>query len=90
MKKIRFSNKFKKELKLTKKRGKNLSKFNEAMELLEREIDLPETYRDHGLQGKFVGCRDCHIEPDWLLIYRILEDEIVFERTGTHSDLFKK
>lgn len=90
MKKITFSNKFKKELRLAEKRGKNLSKFQEVMDLLECEKDLPEKYKDHKLYGDFLGCRDCHLEPDWLLIYRVLQDEILFERTGTHSDLFKK
>jgi mRNA interferase YafQ len=51
---------------------------------------LPEKFRDHKLQGNFAGCRKCHIEPDWLLIYRIVKNEVIFERTGTHSDLFKK
>lgn len=90
MKKIIFSSRFKKELKLASKRKKDLKKFHEVMELLEHEMDLPKKYRDHGLEGKYLGCRDCHLEPDWLLIYRISESEIIFERTGTHSDLFKK
>ena len=60
------------------------------MDLLEREAALPEKYKDHKLQGNFEGCRECHLEPDWLLVYRVLSDEVLFERTGTHSDLFKK
>ena len=90
MKEIRFSIKFKKELQLVEKRGKNLEKFNKILTLLVHETDLPKKYKDHKLQGKFQGCRDCHIEPDWILIYRVLEGAIIFERTGTHSDLFKK
>lgn len=72
------------------RRGKDVSKLRDVAQMLSERKILPEKYQDHGLQGKFIGCRDCHIEPDWLLIYRILEDEIIFERTGTHSDLFKK
>jgi len=90
MKGIRFSSQFKKDFKLMKKRGKNPHKFNIIISLLTKESELPEKYKDHKLQGNFINCRECHIEPDWLLIYRIIEDNIVFERTGTHSDLFKK
>lgn len=90
MKKIRFSNRFKKELRLMKKRGKNTDKFNEVMSLLSENKSLPERLKDHQLKGNFVGCRDCHLEPDWLLIYRLAENVVIFERTGTHSDLFQK
>ncbi len=90
MKKIKFANRFRKELKLMWKRGKDPKNFCELMDMMRYEIQLPEKFKDHKLQGEFKDFRDCHIEPDWLLIYRILEDEIVFERTGTHSDLFKK
>ncbi|MBP7710094.1 MAG: type II toxin-antitoxin system YafQ family toxin [Rickettsiales bacterium] len=72
------------------KRGKNPSKLQEAASFLLRGEILPEKYKDHKLQGNFEGCRECHLEPDWLLIYRTLKTEILFERTGTHSDLFKK
>ena len=90
MRRIRFANKCKKELRLAQKRGRDLDKFHEVMDLLVREVELPTKYKDHKLQGSFEGCRDCHLEPDWILIYRILKGEVVFERTGTHSDLFKK
>ena len=90
MKKIRFSNQFKKEFRLAGKRKKDLNKFYDLMNLLEHESDLPQKYKDHKLQGNFEGCRECHLEPDWLLIYRVLSDGVLFERTGTHSDLFKK
>ena len=72
------------------KRGKNPNKFDEVMNLLSREQILPQRFKDHQLQGKFTGYRDCHLEPDWLLIYRSTQDAIIFERTGTHSDLFQK
>lgn len=72
------------------KRGKNPNKLHEASSLLLQGLTLPEKFKDHALRGQFEGYRDCHLEPDWLLIYRVLQDEIIFERTGTHSDLFKK
>ncbi len=87
--KIKFANRFKKELELMQKRGKNPNKIAEIIKLLELDAKLPKKYKDHRLQGKFSQFRECHIEPDWLLIYRIEGDSIIFERTGTHSDLFK-
>lgn len=72
------------------KRGRSPQKLQEVAALILSGEALPEKLHDHKLIGNFNGCRECHIESDWLLIYRILEDEIVFERTGTHSDLFKK
>ncbi len=90
MPKVKFSNRFKKELELMVKRGKNPKKFQDVMRMFEVGERLPERMRDHSLQGEFKGFRECHIEPDWLLIYRFLDGDIVFENTGTHSDLFKK
>ncbi|EKY4937501.1 type II toxin-antitoxin system YafQ family toxin [Salmonella enterica] len=57
--------------------------------LIEDKLPLPAIYKDHPLQGDYKGYRDAHIEPDWLLIYKISDTELRFERTGTHSDLFK-
>jgi len=82
-------NRFEKDLKLFKKRGKDLEKLKSIMFLLVNEQNLPKKYRDHVLMGNYEGRRECHIEPDWLLIYRIESKTIIFERTGTHSDLFK-
>lgn len=79
---------FEKDLKLMKKRGKNLSKLKEALELLIEEKPLPLKYHDHWLSGNYSNRRECHLEPDWLLIYFPQKNEIVFERTGSHSDLF--
>lgn len=79
---------FKKDIKKQKKRGKDLAKLQAVIDLLVDGSPLPPTYRDHALVGNWIGFRDCHLEPDWLLIYRILDDEIRLERTGTHSDLF--
>jgi len=83
------SNRFKKDLKLMAKRGKNIKKFVEIANLLAMQIPLPERYRDHQLKGEFKNFRECHIEPDWLLIYRFIDSAVVFERTGAHADLFE-
>jgi len=80
---------FDKDVKLSKKRGKDLSKLRNVMELILEGIRLPQKYNDHWLNGKYSNRRECHVEPDWLLIYKPQDKEIIFERTGTHSDLFK-
>ena len=81
---------FDKDLKKTSRRGKDLSKIRAIMLTLATGQPLPEKNQDHILVGNYAQRRECHIEPDWLLIYKIDEDhnEIIFERTGTHSDLF--
>ena len=80
---------FKRDVKLAIKRGKPIMKLKELMVKLAKEIPIDSKYRDHKLTGNYRNHRECHIEPDWLLIYRITGKEIIFERTGTHSDLFK-
>jgi len=82
---------FKKDVKLAGKRGKDLQKLKAALDLLIAGGELPAPYRDHPLRGNFAGSRDCHIEPDWLLIYTLTENggHVRLERTGTHSDLFR-
>ncbi|MBD5458008.1 MAG: type II toxin-antitoxin system YafQ family toxin [Lachnospiraceae bacterium] len=84
------SNQFKKDLKLAKKRGCKLEHLREVVNLLAQEQKLDAKYHDHGLTGNYRGFRECHIEPDWLLIYRIGQEalELFLFRTGTHSDLF--
>jgi mRNA interferase YafQ len=79
---------FKKDIKRLQKRGKDLAKIKVVIDLLLAQTPLPEKNRDHQLGGNWAGHRDCHIEPDWLLIYKVLDDEVRLERTGTHSDLF--
>lgn len=81
---------FKKDLKAIKKRGYNLSLLNNVVDMLTMGQPLPEKYKDHNLIGNYKGCRECHITPDWLLIYEISEGELILylTRTGTHSDLF--
>lgn len=87
---IVISGKFKKDLKLAKKRGCDVEHLNVVVEQLSSGIPLEEKYRDHVLSGEYAGFRECHIEPDWLLIYRMNQKELVLLlfRTGTHSDLF--
>ncbi len=82
------TNQFKKDIKRALKRGKDLAKLKAVVDLLLAEQPLPPKNRDHPLGGGWAGHRDCHIEPDWILIYKILDAEIRLERTGTHSDLF--
>ncbi len=85
------TNQFKKDIKRIEKRGKNLSKLRAALDLLIEGDPLPPEYKDHPLRGDFADSRDCHIEPDWILIYTLSEkgSHVCFERTGTHSDLFR-
>ena len=85
-----LSNRFKKDLKLISKRGYDLGLLDAVVEKLASGVQLEEKYRDHSLTGHYVGFRECHILPDWLLIYRIEESEIILflSRTGSHSDLF--
>jgi len=87
---IILSNQFKKDLKLASKRGYNLNLLDDVVTKIANGEKLAERNRDHELSGNFVGFRECHIQPDWLLIYRIDNDELILflTRTGTHSDLF--
>ena len=85
-----YTKQFEKDLKLCKRRGKNLEKFKIlACALIAGQTPDP-IHRDHKLVGNYQGRRDCHIESDWLLVYKIDDKRIIFERMGTHSDLFKK
>lgn len=87
-----FTNQFKKDLKLAKKQGKTLSKLLTVIELLANGETLDMKYRDHALTGDYSGTRECHIEPDWLLVYEIRNNVLilVLYRLGSHSELFKK
>jgi mRNA interferase YafQ len=86
---IKFTTTYKKSYKLMKKRGLDLSLLDEVIEMLRLGMVLPEKYRDHELKGKFAGFRECHIRPDWLLIYLIENDilTLTLVDTGTHADL---
>jgi mRNA interferase YafQ len=80
---------FDKDLKRMLRRGKEAEKIKDVIRKLINEERLDEKYRDHLLRGNYKGCRDCHVEPDWILIYRIYGNQIQFLRTGSHSDLFR-
>ena len=71
------------------RRGKDLGKLKKVLESLVKDEKLSQKYRDHVLVGQYKGTRECHIEPDWLLIYELAESEVVLIRTGSHSDLFR-
>ena len=87
---IRPTTRFQKDLKRIEKRGYNISLLTEVIKKLANGEQLPEKNKDHNLFGEYAGCRECHITPDWLLIYEIADDELILylTRTGTHSDLF--
>ncbi len=84
------SNQFKRDLKLAKKRGLRLELLQEVVDTLSMQKSLPDNNRDHALSGNYAGFRECHIQPDWLLVYRINAGELFLflSRTGTHADLF--
>ena len=88
---IEFTGSFKKDIKRAKKQNKELDKLFKVIENIANGEKLDEKYRDHALKGKYEGCRECHVEPDWLLIYEICDDVLVLMlyRVGSHSDLFK-
>ena len=85
-----LTGKFKKSLKLARKRGLDITLLENIVSMLQNNIPLAEKYRDHELKGEYLGFRECHIQPDWLLIY-LKEDGILtltLVDTGTHADLF--
>jgi mRNA interferase YafQ len=84
-----FTRQFEKDLRRMQKRGKDAAKIKALMSRLIRDEPLADKHRDHVLVGNYHGRRECHIEPDWLLIYKLAENEIIFERTGSHADLFR-
>lgn len=87
---IKYESTFKKDFKRIVKRGYNIRLLEEVIELLANGRTLPEKHKDHSLIGNYADCRECHITPDWLLIYKISNSELILylTRTGTHSDLF--
>lgn len=92
MYKIVYTNRMKKDVKLMKKRGKDIRKLVIALSLLASGSPMPAQYRDHSLTGSLHDFRECHIEPDWLLMYQIYEDTLILSATatGSHADLFGK
>jgi mRNA interferase YafQ len=87
---IKPTTKFQRDLKKAQKRGYNIALLTEIIKALAAGQSLPAKNKDHSLLGLYAGCRECHITPDWLLIYEIAEEELILylTRTGTHSDLF--
>ena len=87
---IRPTTRFQKDLKRMEKRGYNITLLTDIIKKLANGEQLPEKNRDHALVGDFIGCRECHVAPDWLLIYEIADSELILylTRTGSHSDLF--
>ena len=85
-----YSARFKKDLRLSQKRGRNIAFLESIVDTLASGKKLAAKHRDHALKGKYMGCRECHIEPDWLLIYKIDKGLLILllTRTGTHSDLY--
>ncbi len=90
MKKVSQTNQFSKDIKRMRKRGKDLEKLKVVVSILARNEPLDPKHRDHALAGSWKNARDCHIEPDWVLIYTADSQSLRLERTGTHSDLFRK
>ncbi|MCP4417693.1 MAG: type II toxin-antitoxin system YafQ family toxin [Chloroflexi bacterium] len=89
MRKIEQTARFKKDVKRAKRRGKKFNTFRLIIDQLAKGQKLEDKYRDHALVGGYKGSRECHIEPDWLLIYELTEIELILIRTGTHTDLFR-
>ena len=86
--KITQTTQFKKDIKKQEKRGKDFQKLKSVIDILIRHETLPPRHRDHALIGDWNGWRDCHLEPDWLLIYKVAPNELLLGRIGTHADLF--
>lgn len=84
------SNRFKKDLKLALRRGYNIELLDNVVSKIAAQEKLDEKYKDHALYGEYSNFRECHITPDWLLVYQVIESELILllSRTGTHSDLF--
>ena len=87
---VQFTNRFKKDLKLAKKQKRDIEKLLYVVEILANGGELDPKFRDHALSGEYNGTRECHIEPDWLLVYQIMDDVLVLllYRLGSHSELF--
>ena len=80
---------FERDLRRVEKQGKDLDKLEEVVTLLQAQQPLPPRCRPHTLRGNWVGHRDCHVQPDWLLLYRVTETELILVRTGSHAELFE-
>lgn len=87
---IIYTTSFKRDYKRAMKQRKNITKLDDILYLLAHQIPLDSKFRDHKLSGDYIGKRDCHIEPDWLLIYEIQNNDLILYRVGSHSELFGK
>ena len=87
-KNVHYTTQFIKDFKLCIKRRYNMQQIKSIMKLLETGKELPSKNKDHNLTGNFINCRECHVQSDWLLIYQLFNNDIIFIRTGSHSDLF--
>ncbi len=85
---VRYSTKFKRDFKACVKRGYRMQLLQQVIDTLRIPASLPFKNREHNLSGNYSGYKECHIEPDWLLIYKQTDDELRLDRTGTHADLF--
>ena len=87
---VKFTSQFKRDLKLARKQGKDIDKLFDVINTIAEGGKLDEKYRDHSLSGDYAGCRECHVEPDWLLVYEVIDKTLVLllYRVGTHSELF--
>ncbi len=90
MRKVSQTTQFARDVRRMRKRGKDLARLRNLVARLARGDPLAPRHRDHPLLGRWKNCRDCHIEPDWILIYSIDSGSLRLERTGSHSDLFRK
>ena len=90
MRELHSTVKFRKDLKLIKKRGIDTTELNKVVGMLLKDEKLPAKHKDHALSGEYIGIRECHIRPDWLLLYELSGDKLVLilNRTGSHSDIF--
>jgi mRNA interferase YafQ len=89
MRRILYSTPFKRDFKRLQKRGKDMDRLRAVISRLAAGQVLSDKHRDHALQGKYAGARDCHVEPDWVLIYAVVGEELRLIRTGSHTDLFE-
>jgi mRNA interferase YafQ len=89
MAEIVYSRRFRKDVKLCRKQGKDMGKLREIFDIMLSGQSIPPRYKDHALVGKWKGFRDVHLEPDWVLVYCMEKDTIYLSATGSHSDLLK-
>lgn len=87
---VSFTGQFRKDYKMCKKRGCDMSLLQHTIDILAKPMVLPEKNKDHDLKGKYIGKRECHILSDWLLVYKVEGNRLILYRTGTHSDLFNE